>query len=126
MKLPNLSPGYYNLEVKAGEYVIFTRGFEVRHIQTCLQLEIEASKKAVYVGDKVDFQVKAEFFEQTSASYVPLSYYIQYYGNGNVVTDEEGNANITYYPKFQEDQFSPFINQRLFLTAKLPESGEYQ
>ncbi|MGI6423881.1 MAG: Ig-like domain-containing protein [Tepidanaerobacteraceae bacterium] len=125
MKLLNLSPGYYNLEVKAGEYVIFTRGFEVQtYTKPAYSLEIEASKKAVYVGDKVDFQVKAEFFEQTPASYVPLSYYIQYYGNGNVATDEEGNANITYYPKFQEDQFSPFINQRLFLTAKLPESGE--
>ena len=125
IKLPNLTPGYYYLEVKSGDYVISSQDFQVEtYSKPAYQLEIIPSKKAVYVGDKIDFEVKATFFEGTPAAYVPLDYYIQDYGNGSIATDDEGNAKISYSPKFDQEHFSSVRSPWLFLTAKLPESGE--
>ncbi|MGI5858651.1 MAG: alpha-2-macroglobulin family protein, partial [Tepidanaerobacteraceae bacterium] len=125
MKLPNLTPGWYYLEVKSGDYVITSENFEVQtYSKPAYKIDIEPSKKAAYIGDKMSFQVKATFLEGTPAAYVPLEYHIQERGNGNVTTDDEGNASISYSPSFQQDRYSPIQSRRLFLTAKLPESGE--
>ncbi len=127
MKLPNLTPGYYFLEVKCEDLVITSRGFEVAtYSKPSYQLEVVPSKKAVYVGDKVDFQVKAAFFEGTPVPDTPLEYYIRNYGNGSTTTDSEGNAIISFSPEFKQEQYGFLQHSCLFLTAKLPEAGEIE
>lgn len=125
IKLPNLSPGYYYLEVKAGDYRITSQGFEVQtYSKPSYQVDAEASKKALFVGDNMDFQVKATFFEGTPVPNMPLEYYILEHGNGRITTNNEGDATISFSPVYQKDQYSPIQWRRLFLTAKLPEAGE--
>ncbi|HHV82263.1 MAG TPA: alpha-2-macroglobulin [Tepidanaerobacter syntrophicus] len=123
-KLPNLIPGYYFLEVKHGSNVLSSKGFEVAtYDKPAYQLEISSSKKAVYVGDKVDFEVKAAFFEGTPVPNTSLEYYIHDYSRGNVVTNNEGSATISFSPEFKQEY--GFLQYAiLFLTAKLPEAGD--
>lgn len=125
IKLPNLTPGYYYLEVKSKDYSIISDGFTVEtYSKPAYQLDITPSKKAVYVGDTMNFKVKASFFEGTPAAHIPLEHHIYDYGNGSVTTDDEGNADISFTPKFQQSEWSPILSPWLYLTAKLPESGE--
>lgn len=125
IKLPNLTPGYYYLEVKSGGHVISFKGFEVAtYTKPAYQLDVSSSKKAVFAGDRVDFDVKAAFFEGTPVPNTPLEYYIQGYNKGSVVTNSEGNATISFSPEYKKDEYGFLQYAALFLTAKLPEAGD--
>ena len=125
MKLPNLTPGYYDLEIRVGDKTVDSAGFEVQtYSKPAYNIEVKPSKKAVYIGDKVDFEIKASFFEGTPAAFLPINTYIDGPGQSTVTTDEEGNATLSYRPVFSNEESSSILYRRLFLTAKLPESGE--
>jgi len=126
LKLPNLSPGYYYLMVKTDDDVILSSsGFEVQvYSKPAYTLEAEPNKKAIFAGDTVDFKVNAAFFEGTAAAHIPLEYFIDDGVKGNFKTDDEGNAHIKYSPKYEKGIHSPVLRRNLYLTAKLPESGD--
>ncbi|MCG1013386.1 Ig-like domain-containing protein [Tepidanaerobacter sp. GT38] len=125
MKLPNLTPGYYDLEIRVGDKTVDSAGFEVQtYSKPAYNIEVKPSKKAVYIGDKVDFEIKASFFEGTPAAFLPIQTHIDGPGQNTVTTDEEGNAILSYVPVFSKEVFSSILYKRLFLTAKLPEAGE--
>jgi len=125
VKLPNLTPGYYYLEIRAGDKTLTSAGFEVQtYSKPAYNIEVGPSKRAVYVGDRVDFEIKASFFEGTPAAFLPLQTYIEGPGNRTITTDEAGEATLPYVPAFTREQLGSFLYKRLYVTAKLPESGE--
>ena len=72
IELPNLLPGYYYLSVLIDGQNLISQGFEVdNYSKPSYQLEATPQRKAVFAGEKVDFQVKASFFEGTAASNIP-------------------------------------------------------
>jgi len=123
IKLPNLVPGYYNLAVKIEDQEIMQQGFAVEtYVKPSFKLEIEADKKAVLVGDKVNFTIAAACFEDTPVPNVTLDYSLE--NNGKVTTDAAGKAYITYNPVYHSGSYGPFLYRYLYLRTSLPESGE--
>ena len=77
MGLPILRPGYYSLRVKSGDTVLTSNSFTVEtYTKPAYELTIEKDKKAIFTGEKMNFQVKAAFFEGTPVPNLKLKYYI--------------------------------------------------
>ncbi|MFY9413840.1 MAG: hypothetical protein WAP27_03680, partial [Tepidanaerobacteraceae bacterium] len=48
MKLPNLTPGYYDLEIRVGDKTVDSAGFEVQtYSKPAYNIDVKPSKKAV-------------------------------------------------------------------------------
>lgn len=129
MKLPNLSPGDYNVAVKKGEETISGSYISVQnYVKPAYKLEVETDKKAVFAGEPVKFKLKASFFEGTGVPELDMSYsfYDPGYGSSvgeTVKTDNTGEAEVTYTPKYSSNiqgETQIFFNSN----ATLPESGE--
>lgn len=125
MKLPNLLPGYYYVVVSIDGQSLISQGFEIdNYSKPVYQLEAIPRSKAVFAGEKVDFQVKASFFEGTAAANIPLKYHI-YDQNGQITTNVQGEGTISYTPVYEPRTYGGHSDMRyLYLTANLPESGE--
>lgn len=92
IKLNNLTPDYYQLELSIGEQVISNTSVYVETYDKPLyKIDVESSRKAVFAGEQVDFKIKTEFYEGTPVSNLELSYS---YDNekGEIKTDENGEA----------------------------------
>jgi len=123
MKLPVLKTGYYYLVVKAGEVELLSRSFSVEtYAKPGYQLTIEQDKKAIFAGERVNFQVRASFFEGTPVPDLSLNYYTRE-KNGTVVTDQQGIARISY-EGIEESEYSPYGYGYLSVSASSPEAGE--
>lgn len=123
LKLPNLLPGYYNMAVQIDDKTVMQQGFEVENFtKPAYRLEVEPDKKAIFVGETVGFKVQATCFEDTPVPGVPLTYYLD--DSGKVTTDDLGEAEISYTPKYNSEQYSPVRYRYLYLNTSLPESGE--
>jgi len=124
IKLPNLLPGYYYLTVKDGEQLITQQGFEVKtYSKPAYQVEITPNRKAVFVGEPVDFKLKAAFFEGTGAANIPFDYRLQD-KKGTLTTDSRGEAGLKYLPMYEGTLYGPVQHRYLQVNADLPESGE--
>lgn len=124
LKLPNLLPGYYYLEVQVDNQTVLNQVFDVENYsKPVYQIEASPDKKAVFAGEKVDFKVKTNFFEGTAAANIPLNYHI-YSDNGKITTNSQGEAVISYKPSQEGESYSYIDHRYLYLSANLPESGE--
>ncbi|MCH8821409.1 hypothetical protein IID23_02680, partial [Patescibacteria group bacterium] len=69
----NLNPGSYTVELKVRDVVIETKLIRVGIFdKPAYQIKVSPSKKAVFVGDKVTYKIKTEFFEGTPAPHIRL------------------------------------------------------
>ena len=127
IKLPALDPGSYTITVKDGDTVLSRTYFSVEnYVKPQYQLEISSDKKAVFVGDKIKFTIKASFFDGTPVSNVPLNYSIDTYSNtvnGKGVTDLNGALDVEYTPDYNSDMQGDFY-YTLHASAQFPETGE--
>lgn len=124
MKLPVLNPGYYALQVKAGDTVLLSRGFSVEiYEKPTYQLSLTQDKKAVFVGEALNFQAKTTFFEGTPVPGIQLRYYLQD-KDQSVATNDQGEAVIFYKGAISEEDYSPYRYVSLYVNAALPETGE--
>ena len=129
IKLPNLSPGDYNITIKKGDEAIASSYVSVQnYIKPAYKLEVETDKKAVFAGESVKFKLKASFFEGTGVPELDISYSFYDPGTGSSVgetvkTDNEGQAEVVYTPKYSSNmqgETQMFFNSN----ASLPESGQ--
>ena len=128
LKLPVLNPGYYYLAVKAGETTLLSKGFSIETYQKPVyKISVEPEKKAIFAGEKVNFQAKAAFFEGTPVPKVSLSYNIRGQ-KGTVETDSQGLAVIPFLAPRDSSAlnnfFSPYDSFYIGLDTSLPEVGE--
>ncbi|WP_019849647.1 Ig-like domain-containing alpha-2-macroglobulin family protein [Desulfitobacterium sp. PCE1] len=124
LKLPVLKPGYYYLQLKSEGNVLLTRGFEVATYQKpAYKLSLSQDKRAVFVGEAMNFQVKSAFFEGTPVPGLQCAYTIQD-KKGSVITDDQGEAALSFSPALNEEDYSPYRYLYLGMNAVLPEVGE--
>ncbi|MDX9871120.1 MAG: Ig-like domain-containing protein [Clostridia bacterium] len=125
IKLPVLYPDYYYLQVKYGETVLTSRGFEVETYQKpAYQLTLSTDKRAVFVGEGMNVETQATFFEGTPVPKLGLNYFILG-SSGTVTTGEKGTAKVPYIARTGEDYaFMPYFAQYMRVSATLPEAGE--
>lgn len=125
MKLPVLKPGYYYIELQAGDTVLLSRGFEVDTYQKpSYQLTLDQDKRAIFAGESTGIQAKTSFFEGTAVPELKLTYHIEG-KEGKVTTDAKGEAVIPYTGEISYDNYySAYHNVSLGVYAQLPEAGE--
>jgi len=124
IKLPNLAPGYYSLVLKVGDTGIREMGFEVQtYTKPAYQIEVTPTKKVLFVGEKVDFNLAATFFEGTGAANLQLKYHLSGQ-SGTVTTDADGKAVISYTPRYNQGDYWPVRHEAVYINANLPESGD--
>lgn len=125
LKLPYLDNGHYNLTVKLKDEVILSTYITVEdYIKPAYKIEISKDKKAIFVDEKVNFNIKSSFFEGTPVSNLDIDY--NTYGitneSGKVKTDIKGNAVVDINPKYKEG-LQDRRTVGLWSNASLPESG---
>ncbi|MDD2432840.1 MAG: alpha-2-macroglobulin family protein, partial [Clostridia bacterium] len=127
LELPVLNPGYYYLAVKAGETTLLSRGFSVETYQKpAYKITVEPEKKAIFAGEKVNFQAKAAFFEGTPVPQVSLNYSV-WEQKGTVETNAQGVATIPFLAPRGADACYDFYSFRDFylgVNTTFPEVGE--
>lgn len=125
LQLPNLAAGGYELVLKyQGKEVATTYLTVEDYIKPSYKIEIEKSKKAIFVDESVDFMVKTLFYEGTPVSYLDYQYNIS--GNEYLEdaekTDQSGVGLVTFKPNYQAGiQGEQYFSFSAY--AQLPESG---
>jgi len=125
MKLPYLDNGNYNLTVKLKDEVILSTYITVEdYIKPAYKIEISKDKKAIFLDEPINFNIKSSFFEGTPVSNLDIDY--NTYGitnnRGKLKTDIKGNAAVSITPKYVEGLQG---RKSIYLSsyASLPESG---
>ena len=130
IQLPNLPKGYYTIRLKKGNLIVTTSMIEVQdYVKPSYKMEIDKDKVAVFIGEEVNFDLSAAFFEGTGVSNLNTSYTI---GTSSLtgraieeidVTDVSGKLKIKYVPEVTRDVQGIYAIP-ISARALLPESGE--
>ncbi|TYQ15398.1 UNVERIFIED_CONTAM: hypothetical protein Cloal_1845 [Acetivibrio alkalicellulosi] len=130
IQIPNLPMGHYTISIKKGNDTISNSMIRVEeYVKPSYKMEITKDKVAVFVGDEVNFNLKAAFFEGTGVSNLNTSYSINTGSltglriNENAVTDVRGNYNIKYLPEVTRN-IQGIYSIPITARALLPETGE--
>jgi len=95
LPLKGVSPGYYGLEARVGDQVITSTYLEVQDfIKPAYKIDVIPSKKAILVGDEIEFAIRASFFEGSPVPNVELRY--SGATGGSLTTDANGQASVLY------------------------------
>lgn len=125
LELPNLDDGSYQLSVKLNDEVISTTYIDVQnYVKPAYKIEISKDKEAIFLDEKVSFDVNTLFFEGTPVSNLDVRYNINglEYEKGDLTSDKNGIASVSYIPKYM-DGFQGIRTARFNANAELPESG---
>ncbi len=131
LPLPNLNSGGYVLRIKNGEDVIRSKYFNVDQYQKPdYTLELTADKKAVFIGDSINYSVKTQFFDGTAVSGLDVNFKTEnaFFADESetLVTDALGEASIGVAPTLTKDNKSGYhkASYRASAYAKRPELGD--
>ena len=104
MKLENVRPDYYTLEIKVGDQVIATKYIEVSpYIKPAYQIDLGTDKTYLSVGDTLNLKGKASFFEGTPVPEMALDFVsTNASANKGVTTDANGEVALTYKEDYQD------------------------
>lgn len=126
LDLPALSEGSYNISVKSGDKTISTQYFTIQnYTKPAYKLSVTKDKKALFVGDTINFEVKASFFEGTSLPDLLVNYEVWSTSStrSKKTTNDDGLIKLSYTPNYDSSrQGEVYGNINAF--ANLPESGE--
>lgn len=127
-RLPDLSPGYYQITVKSGDDVLNVHYISVEnYVKPAYKMTVEADKKAIFLNDSVNFTITPSFFDGTPLPFLDVDYRISGYPfndiSETVKTDASGKITIPFKAVTKDhtaqDQSMVYLNA----TASLPESG---
>lgn len=112
------------MQLKLDDTILLSRGLEVEtYRKPAYQLTVSQDKKAIYAGETMNFAASATFFEGTPVPGLSLNYYV--HGKSNsVITDEQGEAQITYTATVDKEAYHSYDYVSLGVNALLPEIGE--
>ena len=125
MELPNLEEGSYQLTIKVNNNDIYTTYIDVQnYVKPAYKIEMSKDKQAIFIGEKVNFDVKTLFFEGTPVSNLDIRYAINglEYIDGKSISNKQGVSSISYTPKYKKG-FQGIEYGRINVNAELPESG---
>ncbi len=103
--LDHLTPGYYTVEIRAGEILLESKYIQIQtYTKPAYTIDLKGNKRAIFAGEPITMSVQAEFFDGTPVVKLPLQYS---YGNTidqkrGLSTDRNGRATFsvdtTYTP----------------------------
>jgi len=127
--LPYLDPGSYQLTIYDGDATLSTLYFEVQDFaKPPYKLTVSADRRAVFIGESVNFTASGEFFEGTPVAGLDISYslwgwQLRNERTGSGVTDTDGVVNISSDEIIAEADGQGKTYLGLTVEATLPEIG---
>lgn len=127
-KLPQLSPGGYQITIKSGDNIINSHYISVEnYVKPAYKMTVEKDKNAIFLGETVNFTITPAFFDGTPLPFLDVSYSLGGYPFENKSATENAgtNGNITIPFKATTSDNTAQGERRVYLnaTASLPESG---
>ncbi len=122
--LPQLQNGYYYLTIFVDDQVIDTNYLTVEQYEKpAYSISLETDKKAVFVGDTINWTATATYFEGTPLANLGLTFgYSWEENNQKKTTNAQGQATFQTTGTTYSDNY---INTNYnMIYATLPESGE--
>ncbi|HLA18240.1 MAG TPA: MG2 domain-containing protein [Dehalococcoidia bacterium] len=123
LAIEGVSPGYYELRARAGEQVIASTYVEVAdYVKPSYKLDVLPSRRAVFAGDKAEYEVRASFFDGSPVPNLELRI-TDKSGEGTLTTDESGKAVYSRTASLDGD-YGPYSMDFLNVAPTLAEEGE--
>lgn len=123
-----ITPGYYNVVASFDGKVVSQAPVEIlSYTKPSYQITVLPSRDKIYADEKVDFNVKAEFFDGTPVSNLKLRYsgYWKDSIEGKLTLDQNGEGKISYTPFYYESQYNYWPNNlNLYFSPEMAEEGE--
>lgn len=102
IKLENMRPDYYTLEIKVGEKMIKMKYINIEpYIKPAYQINLVPDRHVAFAGETVNLKARASFFEGTPVPDLKLVYETPL-GTQNVVTNDKGEVYLTYKKDYFE------------------------
>ncbi len=107
IKFSNLTPGSYRVGVYVGNKEISANYVNIQtYTKAPYAIDIKTSKKAIFSGDTVVFDITTKFFDGTPVPNLALNYSGSL-GQGSVTTDANGQATVSLTTSYQEEAYYP-------------------
>lgn len=134
LEYEHFNPGSYFISVRSGEEVISRKYFQIKkYTKPAYKMEIKADKKALFLGDTLNLDIQASFFEGSPVSGLKINY-SQYswndkikYVEGNLKCDVNGQAEVKIRPEYTKSEanwYPQYISYR-FNNATAEEEEVY-
>ena len=116
--------GWYTLNLKVADEVVNSINFSVReYLKPDMKIEISADKKAMFTDEEVKFKVKSSFFDETPGVNIKLNIHENSSSKKTEVqTDNNGTAEYSYKPTYEERNYYPRFEGISALPALTQES----
>ncbi|NLO40647.1 MAG: alpha-2-macroglobulin, partial [Ruminiclostridium sp.] len=127
-QLPKLSPGGYQITVKLDDTVINSHYITVEnYVKPAYKMTVGKDKKAIFLGETVNFTITPAFFDGTPLPFLDVSYNLGGYSFENtsntVKTGTDGKLTVPFTAKTNDDKAQGEQYIYLNANASLPESG---
>jgi len=131
LSFSGLSPGNYLLRVKSGEQVIDTAYVDVEtYTKPAYKIDVVPSRRAVFAGEEIDFDIDASFFEGSPVPQLRLGWGALMWetgedlGSGEVSTDSAGSASVSLEAPHVADSYAYPNTLSFSAMPVLAEEGE--
>ncbi len=127
-QLPKLSPGGYQITVKAEDEIINSHYISVEnYVKPVYKMTVEKDKKAIFLGETVNFTVIPAFFDGTPLPLLDVSYNMGGYPFNSTQdtkkTGMDGKLAIPFTAATNDNTAQGEQYMHLNVNASLPESG---
>lgn len=127
-QLPGLSPGSYQITVKSGNDIINSHYISVEnYVKPAYKMTVEKDKKAIFLGETVNFTIIPAFFEGTPLPSLDVTYNISGHPfnsiSNTVKTSSDGKLIIPFIAETSDNEVQGERGVWLNANATLPESG---
>lgn len=126
--LKNAPIGSYYVEIYDGENIISSKYFEVaNYIKPAYEIVVDSPRRNYFVGEKIEVEISARYFDGTPLSYIELEYSENYKGDRiKIQLDEFGKAKVDFIAQNTSDDFSKYfsIKDYNYIEAYSPQAEE--
>ena len=127
-RLPELSPGNYQITVKSGDDVLNSHYIAVQnYVKPAYKMTVERDKNAIFLNETVNFTITPAFFDGTPMPFLDVSYNIGGYPFGDVSetvkTGADGKLTVPFRSVTDDNAAQGEQWVYLHAAASFPESG---
>lgn len=131
-KLENLLPGNYIIEIMVDGKHLSQKYIEVKqYTKPAYKIDIKKDRDVIRLGESVNIDIQAGFFEGTPVPGIGLSYNMNNYYSGpsglikgDIVCDDSGSSRLTFSSEFKKEQFQSSWRPKQFYLNVMNKQAE--
>ncbi|MCL2572494.1 MAG: hypothetical protein FWE11_08825 [Defluviitaleaceae bacterium] len=130
VQLPHLDPGGYVLEIRHQDALVGSIFFHIQdYVTPSYEILVSSDRQAIFAGEEVTFTARAQFFDGTPVSELPINY--RFWGwalrdipGGRITTDIDGEHSVSATPTVTQVDAQGRVHLEMSVDAVLPEVGD--